>query len=181
MMLAVVAVVAVGCSSTEDTSAAPTTKAAATTTRPASPSSTSNANAPMPAGEEITLGGDNGGLTARVTMFSVTQEVAPQAPRPTSGGHWAAIDVQTCVDASTTPFTVSWNNWAVADAKNGNYPASNLTYGQFPKPIYPFSSQPVAVGDCVRGAILFPVPDGVTVTKVKYTPNPRIVATWLAS
>ncbi|MGY2019417.1 hypothetical protein [Nocardia gipuzkoensis] len=180
MILAAVAIAVAGCSSTEGPVAAPKTTAPAATTS-AAPSSTSNANAPLPPGSEIVIGGNNGAISARVTMYSVTQEAAPGAPKPPGGGHWAAADVKTCLDKTDVPFTVSWDVWSVTDANYGSYRASNLTYNQFPRPLYPFSEETVAVGDCVRGSILFPVPDGVTVTRVKYAPNKNVTASWSAS
>ncbi|WP_280333108.1 hypothetical protein [Nocardia wallacei] len=170
------------CSSADDSASAPASSTSTRATTSAAASSTSNANAPLAPGSEITVGSEkDAAISARIVVHSVTQEAAPNAPRPVSGGHWAAIDVQTCVDKSNVPFTVGWDTWTLADANYGNYPASNLTYNQFPKPLYPFGSQTVAVGDCVRGSILFPIPDGVTITRVKYNPNPKLSATWSAT
>uniref|UniRef100_UPI003F49489C hypothetical protein n=1 Tax=Nocardia suismassiliense TaxID=2077092 RepID=UPI003F49489C len=179
--VAVASAVLAGCGTSSQSAAPPSSSVPSSTTTAAAVSSTSNATAPLAPGAEITIGDNGGAISLRITMFSVTQQAAPTAPTPPSGGHWAAVDAQTCVDKSDIPITVGWDTWAVADAKYGNYPSSNLTYNQFPKPLYPFGTQGVAVGDCVRGAILFPVPDDVVITRVKYQPNPKVNASWSAN
>jgi hypothetical protein len=183
IVLALSAALLAGCSSSEAAERAehltPVKPPVSATS--AAPRSTSNASAPLPAGSEIVIGGGNGAISARVTMYSVTQDAAPGAPKPPGGGHWVSVDVKTCLDKSDVPLTVSWNAWSVADANYGNYKASSLTYNQFPRPLYPFSEEALAVGDCVRGSILFPVPDGVTISRVKYAPNLNVTATWSAS
>jgi hypothetical protein len=136
---------------------------------------------PNPLGKEFTLTGT--GLELTVTVFAVDQNSASDAPKPVSGGHWVGADVQLCVKRAPAgnPFYASWSSWAGSDAMFGNYPASSLTYSQFPTPTYPVSD-PVATGDCVRGWVLFPVGDGVTVTTVKYTPNSSSApAAWSAN
>jgi hypothetical protein len=182
-VLALSAALLAGCgfsrSATEHVEPTSTVRPPETTS--AAASSTSTANAPMPPGSEIVIGGDGGAISARVTVYSVTQDAAPAAPKPPGGGHWASADVKTCLDKANAGFTVSWDVWSVADANYGNYKAADLTYNQFPRPLYPFFEEPVSVGDCVRGSILFPVPDGVTVTRVKYAPNKNVAAVWSAS
>ncbi|MGV9868087.1 hypothetical protein [Rhodococcus koreensis] len=167
-----------GCSTTSAPAAAPpeTTTAAPTTT---AARTTSNNSTPEPLGSELSFSGT--GVAARVTVFAVNQDVAPNAPTPPSGGHWVGADLQTCVDESDVNFTVSWNGWSVTDARNGAYEASSLTYSAFPTPKYPFGSTAVSVGECVRGWVLFPVQDGVGITAVKYKPSSKVTAVWSAT
>jgi hypothetical protein len=104
----------------------------------------------------------------------VNQDSAPDAPKPVSGGHWVGADVRVCVKQppADSPVNATWSTWSVSDAQFGNYNSSNLTYNQFPTPEYPDGDgNPVAIGDCVRGWVLFPVGDGVSITTVKYTPS----------
>ncbi|MBF6291783.1 hypothetical protein IU454_07885 [Nocardia farcinica] len=111
----------------------------------------------------------------------MNQDAAPNAPRPPSGGHWVGADVRFCLDAAARSVAVGWGPWTAVDADYGSYPSSSLSYPSFPRPLYPISEGPVAVGDCVRGYVVFPVPDGVTVTRIKYAPAAGVAATWTVS
>jgi hypothetical protein len=118
------------------------------------------------------------GFTLRVAVQGFDPAAAPDAPAPPSGGHWTAAEVRTCVDAAPSQATVNWSTWSVQDTTDGRYPASDLTYNQFPVPEYPFGSEPVNVGECVRGWVVFPVADGAVINRVRYAPNESVTATW---
>jgi hypothetical protein len=141
-------------------------------TPPPSPSS------PLPLGTAFTI--TDPGFADEVTVFAVDQNMAQQATAPPSGGHWVGADVQACLKDSRTAFTVSWGDWSVSDAGNGQYQASTDRLSEFPTPQFPFASEPLAVGECVRGWVAFPVAFGVQVTTVKYKPEGRIPVFWSA-
>ncbi|MET4610654.1 hypothetical protein ABIC28_001632 [Rhodococcus sp. PvR044] len=169
--IAAIAATTAGCGGSDDQQTAPETSAAS-----AAPSTVSKA--PEPLGSELTFTGDEGGVTARVSVLNFNPAAAPGAPAPSGGGHWVSAEVQTCVDASPSPMSVSWSEWSVLDATNGRYPVSGLTYNQFPRPEYPVGSEVVNVGECVRGWVVFPVADGAAIDRVRYTPNQSVNATW---
>ena len=172
---AAAALLLVGCStaakSDGESSAAPAPSSATTTS--------ANLDAPGAPGQEMEFSGP--GTRVRVTMHSVSQAVAGNAPAPQSGGRWAGADVETCVDSADGAFAVAWREWSLSDANNGNFAASSTTYASFPKPAFPLAGESVAVGDCTRGWIVFPVGTDVRVTKVKWKPNAKITAVWNAN
>jgi hypothetical protein len=133
---------------------------------------------PLPLGTPFTI--TDPGFADEVTVFSVEQNMAQNAAAPPSGGHWVGADVQTCLKESRTNFTVSWGDWSVSDAGNGQYQASPDRLSEFPTPQYPFATEPLAVGECVRGWVVFPVAFGVQVTSVKYKPEGRTPVFWTA-
>jgi hypothetical protein len=138
---------------------------------------------PVPFGTPITVTGGSAGLQdleAEVTVFGVNQNIAPDAITPPSGGHWAGADAQTCLKKSFKTFTVGWNDWSAADAKNGQYQATGGRFAEFPTPQYPFSKEPVAVGECVRGWVVFAVAFGVELTTVKFKPSFSPPVFWAA-
>lgn len=134
------------------------------------------AEEPNALGSEVAFTGD--GVSIRVAVLGFDPVAATRAPAPSSGGHWAAADVRTCVDTASMPLSVSWSEWSLFDEESGRYPSSNLTYGQFPTPEYPFTSETVNVGDCVRGWVLFGVADDAMIDRVRFTPNGSINGTW---
>jgi hypothetical protein len=132
----------VGCSNDSEPSADTTTTEAVRTA--------SNPLTPQPLGDTLTIAGPGPqALEADVTVFAVNQNVAPDARTPPSGGHWVGADIQTCLKKSSPDyaFKVSWSDWSVSDANNGQYRASGETYSEIPTPQYPVSSEPVAVGE----------------------------------
>jgi hypothetical protein len=178
VMLGTVSLILAGCYTTRGINiAAPVTTAAPTTT--SAVRAASNPLSPEPLGTIRTF--THPGFEADVTVFSVNQNIAPDAPTPPTGGHWAGADIQTCLKQTDTEFTVSGSDWSVADAQNGQYNATSETYSDFPTPQYPFSSEPVAVGTCVRGWVLFPVSYGIGIITVKYKPSSKTPAIWSAT
>lgn len=141
-----------------------TTTPAATTAAP-----TTAANAVLGLGKERAATGIDG-VRSRVTVFAVNQNAAPAVPRPQSGGHWVSVDAQFCLDGAPTGqgVSLSWSPWTVQDEAHGRYPGSSVTYSGMPVPQYPNSDDRVAVGECMRGSLVFPVTDGVKVTTVRY-------------
>ncbi|SDC56467.1 hypothetical protein [Rhodococcus tukisamuensis] len=167
VMSAVIIAATAGCGGGDPGSDVSSSSAAAT--------STAQLTAPAPLGSERSFTGD-GETVVRVTVLNFAPAAAPEAPAPPGGGHWVGAEVQSCVDAAMAPTAVSWSEWSVLDATDGRYPASSVTYPQFPRPEYPFSV--VGVGDCVRGWVVFPVADGAMIDRVRYTPNESVNATW---
>lgn len=168
---AALATVIAGCSSDDSDNAAPSTISATTT------AATSTPTPPEGLGAERTFTGANG-LAVRVAVLGFDAAAAPDAPAPAGGGHWAAAEVRTCVDGAPQQVSVDWSPWTALDTTDGRYPHSSLTYNQFPLPQYPFSSEPVNVGECVRGWVVFPVADGATINRIRYAANENATATW---
>ncbi|WP_243636892.1 hypothetical protein [Rhodococcus sp. Eu-32] len=171
--LILVMAVSAGCGSTGGTAVSNSeaeTRVESSSTSPAAPED------PNALGSEVAFTGD--GVSIRVAVFGFDPVAATQAPAPSSGGHWAAADVRTCVDTASTPVLVSWSEWSLFDEESGRYPSANLTYGQFPTPEYPFTSETVNAGDCVRGWVLFGVAGDAVIDRVRFTPNGEVNATW---
>ncbi len=157
--------------------AAPATTSDANVTNP-TPTQLPSPSSPLPLGSPFTI--TDPGFADEVTVFAVDQNMAQQAAAPPSGGHWVGADVQACLKDSRTAFTVSWADWSVSDAGNGQYQASSDRLPEFPTPQFPFANEPLAVGECVRGWVAFPVAFGVQITTVKYKPEGRIPVFWTA-
>lgn len=172
VMCAVIVAATAGCGSDD-----PGSGAASVSAVPTSTDVPAKSTAPDPLGSELSFTGD-GQTAARVTVLNFDPAAAPEAPAPPGGGHWVGAEVQTCIDGAEAPIGVGWSQWSVLDATNGRYPASSLTYNQFPRPEYPVGSEVVNVGECVRGWVVFPVADGAAIDRVRYTPNQSVNATW---
>jgi hypothetical protein len=172
----VVVLILAGCSDKGATS-----QPLAATSAPASTAATgpeSSPSNPLPLGVAFTE--TDPGLAAEVTVFAVNQNIAPDAPAPPSGGHWAGADVQVCLKEARTDFSVGWSDWSVSDPANGQYQAATDKLTEFPTPQFPFAPEAMAVGECVRGWVLFAVAYGVEVTTVKYKPGGRTPTFWSA-
>ncbi|MFD9536280.1 hypothetical protein [Streptomyces sp. NPDC060010] len=86
----------------------------------------------------------------------------------TPGYVWAALDVKTCSEkgsffATTQPWTLSYHDGA-------RVLASSTTYDDFPKPAFPFETK-LTAGKCVKGSIVFAVPDNPRPSTVVYAPQ----------
>ena len=139
---------------------------------------TVNPESSEPLGTTLTFFvGDTGEVD--FTVFAVDHNSAPDKATPFSRGHWVSADIETCVRKSDVTVTTDWYAWSVVDANSGDYDAGNVKYSAFRAPQYPHR-EAVAVGDCVRGWVSFPVIDGVDITKVKFQPNPSVSAEWSA-
>jgi hypothetical protein len=174
----VVSVVLAGCSAKGAppqplaASSTPTSTSTPTVSPESSPSN------PLPLGATFTE--TDPGLAADVTVFAVNQNIVPDAPAPPSGGHWAGADVQVCLKEARTDYSVGWSDWSVADPANGQYQASTDKLVEFPIPQFPFAPEALAIGECVRGWVLFAVAYGVDLSTVKYKPGGRTPTFWSA-
>ncbi len=155
---------------------APPQPAALSTTATTTPAS--SPLHPEPLGSTYTL--TDPGLKVSVTVYDVAQNFLADGAAPSGGGHWTGIDVQTCLDEAHTAFTVSWTDWSVADADNGQYEVSQDQVPNVTPPIFPVSPTPLAVGECARGWVAFPVAFGARITTVKYKPTGRPPVFWSA-
>jgi hypothetical protein len=158
-----------GCSNNREPSAG--------TTAPTSTSATSSRSTPAPLGATLTFTGDpftgDRGMDVDVTVFAVNQNIAPDAPFVSiSGGHWVGADIQTCLKNAGKAFIIAWSDWSAFDAQSNESKASLQMYSGFPPHLYPFGPKDtVAVGECVRGWVLFAVGFGTQITMVRYTPS----------
>jgi len=172
--LGVAAVLLAGC--TQSTGIAlPDPPAPAAVTTPAVP--TADPSSPVPLG--TTLAVAEAGAQLEVTVFNINQDGAPNSA-PKSGGHWASADVQTCVKQTQSDFATKATDWAVSDAAGLASQGTILTDASFPSPTYPIS-QPLGVGQCVRGWTLFPVDYKAVVSTVGYAPESGPAAVWEVS
>lgn len=92
------------------------------------------------------------------------------------------VMVRTCNATVKDGITISWSPWALAAADGSEYPASDVTMTDDPKPQYPFDgSRAYKVGQCARGWIMFDLSKGAKVAVVRYANEGGDVAEWAAS
>jgi hypothetical protein len=85
------------------------------------------------------------------------------------GNKWAAAEVKVC-NTSDDTFSVSPFTWSLAYADGARVEATHMSGGEFPQPLYPVEAK-VKGGDCVRGNILFEVPESGRAERVLYNPQ----------
>jgi hypothetical protein len=126
---------------------------------------------PRKFGEIFTFTDPADGVTAGVTVLSyeggIKAQTSADAEFGTDGYQWAAIEIKLCSKkgtAGTTRFP-----WVLLYADGARYEPSDVTYGDFPQPEYPYEAK-VKAGDCVRGKTVFAVPGGKRPERVLYTP-----------
>ncbi|MDT0377289.1 hypothetical protein RM572_00670 [Streptomyces sp. DSM 42041] len=110
-----------------------------------------------------------GNTTVLAYTQPVTASITPDEEFGTTGYEWAALEVKVCANTGET-----WVNnmpWSLAYAGGARVQPSQVTYGDFPRPAYPFMDTTVKAGDCVRGNIVFPVPGDERPEKVVYAPG----------
>lgn len=113
------------------------------------------------------------------TVISYQQGVAKDATQPeeefgseSAGYVWAAVDLKVC-NAKGKTITVNNYPWSLAYKDGSRVQPSSTTYGDFPRPEYPYEDTEVPPGDCVRGKIVFPVPGDERPQRIVYAPEGR--------
>jgi hypothetical protein len=164
------AAITTGCSSDSE----PPEKAKAEATpskRTSTPTPTeSTPAAPRPIGQTLTWTSDDG-TTMAVTVMGYEQDVAKNSISAdeefdTDGYVWAAVDIKACLKEGEGG--VTRYPWALAYADGVRIEPSGVTYGDFPKPEYPYEAV-LKEGECVRGKTVFPVPGDQRPERILYT------------
>lgn len=162
------------CQSSDDPAAgdnkASKSKAPAAAKTSASPSSTEDATRDF--GEVLTFNDPVGDVTVKVTVLGYEQGIKAQTSADqefnTDGYEWAAVEIKTCVTKGTGGTTRY--PWVLAYEDGARIEPSSVTYGDFPKPEYPYEAT-MKAGDCVRGKTVFAVPGNQRPERVLYTPE----------
>ncbi|MFF0737720.1 hypothetical protein ACFYVK_39675 [Streptomyces chartreusis] len=146
------------------------TKASAAAKTSASPSPTEDK--PRAFGETITFNDAAAAATVKTTVLNYEQGIKAQATADqefgTSGYEWAALEIKVCITKGTGGTTRY--PWTLAYEDGARIEPSSVTYGDFPKPEYPYEAT-VKAGDCVRGKTVFAVPGNQRPERVLYTPE----------
>ncbi|MFD5227404.1 DUF4352 domain-containing protein [Streptomyces qaidamensis] len=126
---------------------------------------------PRAFGETLTFSDD--GMTMAITVLGYEQDTFhPQTSADeefgTKGYTWAAVDIKACLKKGTSG--VTRYPWALAYADGARIEPSGVTYGDFPKPEYPYEAK-MKAGDCVRGKTVFAVPAKQRPERVLYVPE----------
>jgi hypothetical protein len=93
-----------------------------------------------------------------------------------AGYEWAALELKVCSSKGTFP--TSSSPWVLAYDDGGRVEASSSLYEDFPRPQYPVEAT-LTPGKCVRGFVVYPVPNDDRPASVIYTyGNPIKTAEW---
>jgi hypothetical protein len=140
----------------------------ATPTAPAPPAPTVH-----PLGATVAIGDGY----AKVTVYAYKQPVATGAPKPDQADYgYGAADVKVC--NVTGGSTVSNLPWTLTYPDSTTASPSSLEYRQFPLPEYPFGDTPLNVGQCIRGWIVFVVPEARRPATVHYALDDGTIVDW---
>lgn len=169
---------ATGCSSS-DSAAAKAPTQSATTSSPTSSPSPSPSPTPTPdpvfaVGHlwpfEGTIGTEQ--VVGNVTVLGYRHKVRSVGSAAdesgTPGYVWAALDVKVCSDKGT--FLATDQPWTLTYADGARIDPSSTTFDDFPKPAFPFETK-LTAGKCVKGNIVFAVPDSPRPSTAAYAPN----------
>lgn len=145
-----------GCAA-EKAASTPTTPASSQAQQTQSPAPTATPT-PTPvqlkATHTITTSAGNGSVTA----YAYRQPLPTEFPPDRAGYVYAGLDAKLC-RPSTGP--VSWHPWSISfDNDTTIEPVSSWSDDWFTVPLYPGFEKVVQAGRCVRGWILFEVPEG---------------------
>ncbi len=106
------------------------------------------------------------------TVFGYTQPAADGAA-PSQAGHvWAAVDAQACREpGSVFQVTVSSGPWSLRFPDGTSAAPSQADDPHFPQPRYPDTPTALQPGQCLRGWIMFDVPQVGRPLAVRYAPQ----------
>lgn len=172
-LVAALLLAACGSGSDEPADSEPTTSRPSTITMTAQPGATP-ASTDFSLGEEAKL--DD--LTAEVLEYK--KDVEPRGAND-AGFRMDAGLIRMCNDIVTElddPLTVfTGRNWQLRDDDDGSYEQSNLTYRQGPAPVFP-SEREVKVGDCIKGWVVWSVPEDAEMVQVAFVRDGVDVGLW---
>lgn len=110
------------------------------------------------------------------TLGVVTLQPSEVKEHARPNGPARAVLVKAC--ATTEAITPSWLPWTLVGDDSGTYPASGATYGDDPRPQYPFDGGVVEIGKCAKGWIMFDMPVGVKLMELRYVNQVGERVTW---
>lgn len=171
------AVATAGCGGDSDNEQPPPTTSTGATTAPPADTSPSPSPPPEPT---YTLGDEQESNSGgQVTGLDYQQPVAEDSPQPVDAGYpegyqWAGLDVKVCVPDSPPPsgsdgYYITTTVWKLAFPDGSLVDTSHTGYQGFPQPEYPWGDTEVALGQCIRGWLVFPVPSDDQPSGVHYT------------
>ncbi|WP_066945051.1 hypothetical protein [Streptomyces lushanensis] len=146
---------------------AETTPAAETTTEEPTPTPAAPLTIGTPYAWEDTANGLQGTSTVLGYEQGVRSVASASEEIGAAGYEWAALELKVCSDAGSFPVTTT--PWTLAYADGARIEPSS-TYDDFPKPEFPFDAT-VTAGKCIRGKVVYPVPDDSRPESVVYAPE----------
>ena len=158
--------------------------------RPERSSSTSSSPSPSPVDPSASSPTSDTSLVvgdvAKSEYVDITvQEVAPQSSPHSQlpeDQKWWGAKVKSCVKNvpdGESGVSFSWLPWSITGNDGGTYPASDGTWGDFPRPAYPFAGErQYRNGQCVNGWIMFALNADVKPATVEYGNNVGEVFSW---
>ncbi|MFJ6566439.1 hypothetical protein ACIQNU_03405 [Streptomyces sp. NPDC091292] len=160
------------CSSGGTPDAKPSASAPSAKTTSSAPEPTPAQDQPRAFGKALTWTADDG-VRMSITVMGYEQDVAKNSITAdeefdTNGYVWAAVDIKACLKKGKSG--VTRYPWALAYKDGTRIEPSGVTYGDFPKPEYPYEAK-LKPGECVRGKTVFPVPGNDRPERVLYTPE----------
>lgn len=158
-------------SSNKATSSSPTPTP---TTSSPTPSTTPTADPVLTFGQTVPFDdpSDNDPVRGNATVLGYRHNIRSVGSAAdesgTPGYVWAALDIKVCSESGA--FLATTPPWTLSYADGARVSASSTTYGDFPKPAFPFETQ-LTAGKCVKGNIVFAVPDSPRPSTVIYAPQ----------
>lgn len=122
-------------------------------------------------GDEVSVSGDGGDYTLKVTDFESRVTVTP-GPYDTpemigikKGEHFTRLKATVCPQAQ--PVQILWSSFVVGDADNGMYQSPDISnVDHFPKPLLPGEWQ--TISRCSTGWVYVSIPDTSKPTAIAY-------------
>ncbi|MDG9706267.1 DUF4352 domain-containing protein [Streptomyces sp. DH37] len=161
-----------GCSNGSDTEAA--SEPSPSTSKPAEKPTAEPTEEPGPLafGEPWKWKSPEYEASGSATALRYQQPVKGVYPPSGEGEVWGSLEAQVCIDSGDV--RVSQFPWSLAFADGARVDVTGQSGGDFPRPEFPMDAA-VKPGDCVKGLIMFPVPEGQRPERVIYDPDSGMV------
>lgn len=121
-------------------------------------------------------------ISGTSTVLSYTQPAKdvglPDDAADFPDAEWSVLEVKVCVNAKSSPVTVSQGPWALGFPDDSRLDAPNLSGSGVPKPEYAANGATINPGDCLRGKITFSVKRGTRPDSVVYGAAGRDTVEW---
>lgn len=180
---AAVTVLLAGCGGVDASSADQSSSTSRPTGATPTPSSPSISTTSDPPASDVAFGvGDEANSDyVDITVQKVAPQSSPYSQLPANQKWWGA-KVKSCVrdvPEGESGVSFSWFPWSITGSAGGTYPASDSTWGDFPRPAYPFGGErEYRNGQCVNGWIMFALNADEEPATVEYGNSVGEVFTW---
>ncbi|MGS0685444.1 hypothetical protein ACVBEQ_09900 [Nakamurella sp. GG22] len=138
--------------------------------------SASSTSAPIGSSQTLSFATQDKPIEVTVTVHGYAPFTSDnRLEQPDANTLTVALDAEVCTSVANT--VQSEDRWVLVDSNNGRYQPEVSMVG-VPKPEYPYFSEKLTAGECIRGYIPFTIPSDAKITTIRYATENGFTLRW---